>query len=407
MEEATPVVEAEEVEEDEPISAEIPPLPVTPSSTPRGVVEPYQRKRLSGCFFWATAALIGTLLLIGAIFLRARGDQLALALVPTITPIPPTPTYTPTWTPVPSDTPEPTIPPTETPLPPPTDTPQPPRFHQVEFGETLYGLSLLYRISADSIAETNGFTVDSPSVTAGEQLQIPWPTATPPLESMLFEQDGQTFLADVTDCQMYTIEQGDSLLAMAGKFDVPSDVIVQVNRMTQERIDLLQPGDTFCIPQIVDSGMLPPTPGPSPTPTPTSYPAGPQLLYPVNETVIEPADKTLTLQWAAVKDLAEDEWYMVEMMDDSVLDSLPYRGFTRDTAFKVPADWRPSLFTPETHNFRWRVSIVQVTGQRADGVFIYTYGGRESQDAYFSWLSATPTPTPTPTPLPTATPTPE
>lgn len=384
--------------------------PTVSQSTPSAdhapaVVESVMRERRSSIFFWLTAAVVVVFIGLGAWFLRFRGDELAVALVPTLTPIPPTPTYTPTWTPLPTDTPAPTAVPTETPVPPPTDTPQPPRFHDIAAGETLYGISLLYRIAAESIAEANGFTVENPQVQAGLQLQIPWPTATPPLESILIEVDDRTFLADVTDCQMYSLEPGDSLLGLAGKFDVPAEAIVQVNRLTQERIDFLQPGDTFCVPKIVNSDMLPPTPGPSPTPTATSYPAGPSLLYPVNETVIEPADKTLTLQWVAVKDLGENEWYMVELTDEDVADSLPLRDFTRDTSFKVPPEWRPALFEPESHQFRWRVSIVQVTGERADGVFTYTYGGRASGDAYFTWLSATPTPTPTPTPLPTATPT--
>ncbi|MEZ4519019.1 MAG: LysM domain-containing protein [Chloroflexota bacterium] len=62
--------------------------------------------------------------------------------------------------------------PTPTPIPLPTDTPRPPRFHTVESGETLFGLSLLYRISAESIAEANGFGMDSP-IQLGESLNIP------------------------------------------------------------------------------------------------------------------------------------------------------------------------------------------------------------------------------------------
>lgn len=371
------------------------------------VVESTMRERRSSALFWITAVIVVILIGLGALLLRFRGDELALALIPTLTPIPPTLTYTPTWTPLPSDTPAPTAVPTETPVPPPTDTPQPPRFHDIAAGETLYGISLLYRISAESIAAANGFTVDSPQVQAGQQLEIPWPTPTPPLESVLVQIDERTLLADVTDCQMYSLEPGDSLFGLQGKFDVPADVIVEVNRLTQERIGFLQPGDTFCIPRLVDSDTLPPTPGPSPTPTATSYPTGPTLLYPVNETVIDPVDKTITLQWVAVKDLADSEWYMVELANADARDELPFRDFTRDSSFKVPPEWRPVLFEPESFRFRWRVSIVQVTGQRSDGLFTYTYGGRESGDAFFTWLSATPTPTPTPTATPTATPSPE
>ncbi|MCA9994071.1 MAG: hypothetical protein KDE29_23985, partial [Anaerolineales bacterium] len=81
-----------------------------------------------------------------------------------------------------------------------------------------------------------------------------------------------------------------------------------------------------------------------------------------------------------------------------------HQGFTRQNSFRLPDTWRPIV--AEEHRYRWRVSIVSVTGQRQDGGFIYTFGGRASQDGYFTWLGAVPTPTPTPTPLPSATPSP-
>jgi hypothetical protein len=97
---------------------------------------------------------------------------------------------------------------------------------------------------------------------------------------------------------------------------------------------------------------------------------------------------------------------MVELTDLTLSDSHPLRGFTRRTAFRAPESWRPSI--EETHLFRWRVSIIQVTGERIDGSFIYTFGGNSSEIGFFNWLGAVPTPTPTATntPAPTRTPTP-
>jgi hypothetical protein len=96
---------------------------------------------------------------------------------------------------------------------------------------------------------------------------------------------------------------------------------------------------------------------------------------------------------------------MVEVTNLTLPDSHPMRGFTRRNAFRVPETWRPSV--EESHLFRWRVSIVQVTGERLDGSFIYTFGGNSSETAFFNWLGAVPTPTPTATstPRPTQTPT--
>jgi hypothetical protein len=124
----------------------------------------------------------------------------------------------------------------------------------------------------------------------------------------------------------------------------------------------------------------------------------------VNEAVIEPPDGVVRLLWTAVKNLTPAEWYMVELADTNLLDTLPHRAFTRDTSLIVPADWRPDV--PETHQLCWRVSIVNVTGYRSDGLPIYTFGGNSSHPACFDWLGAPPTATPTPTFTPSPTPTP-
>lgn len=377
------------------------PLPPEATEPIPDVVVSVLKERRSNTFFWITAAATVLLFFFGWNWFRDQGPVVMAALIPTTTPIPPTPTYTPTWTPLPSDTPLPSETPTETPIPPPTSTPQPPRFHTVSANDTLFGLSLIYRISADSIAATNGFTMDTP-IQAGQSLEIPWPTATPPLESILIDVNGATVLADAENCEIVQIQSGDSAYALSVARGVPLEAVIRVNRHTADSIQLLQPGDTLCIPKIVFTDTLPPTPGPSPTPLPTSLPDGPSLLYPARGALLDQTLEPILLQWTAVKDLAENEWYMVEMADENIPDSLPYRGFTRDTAFRVPEEWRPSVAEP--HQMRWRVSIVQETGRRSDGGLIYTVGGRASSDEYFTWLGAIPTPTPTPTATATATP---
>lgn len=352
---------------------------------------------------WVMAGLIGLVtLIIGVLVLRSSDGPVVLALAPTFTPIPAAPSLTPTRTPDATETAVPTETPTSTLTPAPTDTPQPPRFHTVAGGETMFGLSLFYRISPGSIADANGVALDAP-IQVGQQLSIPWPTATPPLESLVLQINGENVVADVTDCEIVTLESGDSAYGLSAQRGVPAEAIIAVNRLTEESIQLLHPGDTLCIPRVAPGDNLPPTPGPRPSATSTAFPAGPALLYPINEAVIEPADGVLRLQWVAVKDLAPDEWYMVEVADLDVEDSLPQRAFTRDTSLQVPPSWRPDV--PAEHRLRWRVSIVRKTGERSDGQMIYTYGGQSSGDAYFTWLGAQPIPTPTATP--TLTPTPQ
>jgi LysM repeat protein len=374
--------------------------PVPPPAPVPDVFQAVMREKQSSAVTWLTAVFAVIIFILGILVVQYRDPNMAFAFTVTETPVPPSPTATPTWTPFPSDTPRLTATPAETPVPTETIAPEPPRQHTISVGDTLFGLALQYRISLDSILETNEMTQNS-SIIAGQTVLIPWPTPTPPLAPVGMEVNGELVIADPTDCRRYEVVAGDSLNAIAARADLDYDLFLLVNRLTSESV--IQPGDTICLPVIVYGATLQPTAGPSPTPSLTPQPPGPHLLYPAPDSVVEPPDGVLTLQWAAVKDLAADEWYMVEVTDMTEVNAAPWRGFTRDNAFRVPSTWRPPV--PEMHQMRWRVSIVKVTDFRADGLPLYSYGGRSSADRYFMWEGAVPTPTPTATPLPTITPT--
>lgn len=361
---------------------------------PLPVVESIMIERKSPITIWLAVTFIIFTALV-AIFVLRFPTSASLAFLPTPAVIPATMTRTPTWTPLPSETIIPSASPTITPMPLPTDTLQPPRSHTIVSGETLFGLSLRYGVTVDSIAEANGLAPSS-DIQVSQQLIIPWPTATPPLVPVEVAIGDQTIIADPTDCERYEIAGGDTFFGIAARTRVDLQAILAVNRLTEQSI--LRPGDTICIPTIIRGGQLPPTPGPSPTASATKPPPGPILLYPPPDTDVIPPEGALVLQWVAVKDLSEDEWYMVEVTDLSDIDGHARRGFTRQTSFRVPDTWRPPV--EESHVFRWRVSIVQVTGKREDGTFIYTFGGTTSEDGSFTWLGAVPTPTSTPTPTP-------
>jgi LysM repeat protein len=340
------------------------------------------RESRSQRLFWLVATLVVIGLAATWLALRDEGPRVMAAFIPTTTPLPPTVTNTPTLTPLPS----PTLPPSPTPspssTPAPTSTPREPRFHTVGAGETLFGLSLLYRVSADSIAAANEFDLNAP-IQSGQNLVIPWPTATPPLESVLLEINGEPVMADATSCEIITIQSGDSAYALSAIRGVPIEAIIAVNRQTQESISLLQPGDTLCIPRILYGDTIPPTAGPSPTPSLTPPPGGPVLLYPADGASFAADAGPIVVQWAAVKDLGADEWYMVEVRDLDDRDSLPHRGFTRDQSLRLPDEWRPS--GEGQRHMQWRVSIVAVTGRRSDGGFIYTFRGATGAPSHFLW----------------------
>lgn len=357
------------------------PAPVPPPA----FVDYAVRESRSTRLFWLAATLVFIGLMATWLALRDDGPQVMAAFIPTTTPLPPTITSTPTWTPLPSETVPPTVTPSPSTTPAPTSTPREPRAHTVAAGETLFGLSLLYRITADSIAQANNFDLNTP-IQSGQSLIIPWPTATPPLESVLLTINGEQVMADATNCEIITIQSGDSAYGLSAVKGVPLEAIIAVNRQTQESIQLLQPGDTLCIPRILYGDTIPPTAGPSPTPSLTPPPAGPALLNPPNGASFDATDEPIVLQWLAVKDLAADEWYMVELRDADDRDSLPHRGFTRDQSFRVPAEWRPAA--DGARRMEWRVSIVQVTGRRSDGGFIYAFRGTAGAASYFTWQGA-------------------
>jgi LysM repeat protein len=390
------VEDPEYAKEQEP--ADIKPVGMKTWAPPKS---PKKKRSWSGLVYGITAVLIIFIVLLGIFTVQppeaeAVNEQATIEVL--LSPLA-------TWTPQPSPPPTNTEPPPSTPtitlMPEPTNTLEPPREHTISSGDTLFGLALQYRISLESILEANEMTQNSPII-AGQTLLVPWPTPTPSLVPVGMEFNGELVIADPVDCRRYEIVAGDSLNAIAARADIDYDLFLLVNRLTSDSV--IQPGDTVCIPEIVYGATLPPTAGPSPTPSLTPPPPGPSLLYPVQEAVIDPHDDLITLQWVAVRDLAEDEWYMVEVSDMDNLDAAPWRGFTRDNSFQVPSSWRPTVEEP--HQMRWRVSLVKVTGFREDGLPLFTFGGQSSADAFFTWQGAIPMPTPTHTPTAMATPLP-
>jgi LysM repeat protein len=195
----------------------------------------------------------------------------------------------------------------------------------------MFGLGLRYGISSESIAVTNGLGSDA-GLIVSQQLVIPWPTATPPLVPVQVEIGGQVIVADPTDCVPYEIKSGDTLLGVASRNRVDYRALLAANRLTEQSI--LQPGDEICIPKIIRGGVLPPTPGPSPTATSSPPPAGPHLLLPLPDSEFSSEDDIIVLQWVTVKDLAEDEWYMIEVTDLSEVDAYPKKGICQTDNFQ-------------------------------------------------------------------------
>ncbi len=202
--------------------------------------------------------------------------------LPTVTPVP-LPTFTPTQTPLPTVPPvpvpilTPTFPPsltptssptvkipTATPIPtwPPTSTPTPPCLppaswwpYIVQPGDTLPILAARHGTSPEAIMQAN--CLSSPTIYPGQRLYLPpvYITPTPTLSP--------TPCRPPADWQNYVVQRGDTLYALARRYNTTVYAIVQANCLTSYDIYV---GQNLYLPP------LPPTPTPTVTYTPTSTP---------------------------------------------------------------------------------------------------------------------------------------
>ncbi|MCJ7623273.1 MAG: hypothetical protein MUO76_07200, partial [Anaerolineaceae bacterium] len=136
-----------------------------------------------------------------------------------------------------------------------------------------------------------------------------------------------------------------------------------------------------------------PTPGATPTPTlPPPYLAS-NLLQPADGEIFTAANETITLQWASVGTLRENEAYAVTIEDLSGGVGRKLTDYVVDTKFIVPTSFRPIDDVP--HILRWWVIPVRQTGTTIDGQPIWDPAGAKSGERVFSWWGAsisTPTP---------------
>ena len=78
--------------------------------------------------------------------------------------------------------------------------------------------------------------------------------------------------------------------------------------------------------------------------------------------VHNPTD-VITLQWASVGELRENEAYAVTIEDVTEGNARKLVEYVKDTKFIVPESFRPTSTTP--HVFRWSILPVRQTGTRS------------------------------------------
>jgi len=278
-----------------------------------------------------------------------------------------TPTETATITPTATELPSPTTIPTETPL--------PPFEYTVRSGETCGVISATFRVSVQSIIVLNQLSSEC-FVSVGQKLQIPYPTSTPaPPPTAIPNEATQT--AQACEKVPYTVQANDTLSSISANYNVPQDAIKFYNGLPSDNVLL---GTTIVIPLCERFA----TPGPTPTATlPPPYPS-PNLLLPADGAAFTLANDVVTLQWASIGTLRDNERYQVTILDVTSGQGVPLTEYVTDTKFIVPTSFRPN--DNLAHVIRWWVTTVRQNGVDEQGQPLYTSAGAISDERVFSWV---------------------
>jgi LysM repeat protein len=205
-------------------------------------------------------------------------------------------------------------------------------------------------------------------------LQVPQPTPTlTPEPSATADIIEQTAVARPT----YVVQENDTFNGIVRFFNVDPQALIEVNNLSNP--DQLRAGQVLIIP--VD--QRPPTPGPTPTETPPPPYAAPQLLSPADGAAFTADDPEVTLQWATVAILRENEAYFVTVVDVTCNCARELRVTTISNRLIIPLDLRPE--EPVPHVFRWTVVAARQTGTDSQGQPLYEPAGETSAARTFTW----------------------
>lgn len=223
------------------------------------VIEAYRKQQQRARKAPVVLGLSALFLIVGAAILifwllGSGGPKLSLSLFPTDTPTPTntaTPTLTATASPVPSAT--PTV--TETPTITVTPTQSGPFVYQVAEGDNLWSISQQFKVDLLVLITVNNLDPANPTIRVGDKLIIPAPDTKLPTTTPL-----PTDIRRGTKIS-YTVQLGDSLLAIANQFNSTVDSIKKENKIENE--NQIYPGQVLTI--VV--GLVTPVPTKTITPT--------------------------------------------------------------------------------------------------------------------------------------------
>jgi LysM repeat protein len=291
-----------------------------------------------------------------------------------------TPTITPTATLTVTPTP---VTPTLTVTPEPTLTPF---AYTVKLGDTCGSIAYAFKVSIPSLVLQNNLPADCSTLIEGQVLLVPQPTPTatsmPTATLGGAEATKEACLKDI-----YTVKESDTLSSISLNYNVSAAAIRDWNGLVN---DVVIFGQKLVIPLCSRNTQ---EGGPTPTPTlPPPYPAV-NLLLPADGAAFTLGDQAVTVQWASVGALRENEAYAVTVEDVTEGQGRKLVEYVTDTKFIVPDSFRASDNLP--HVYRWWVATVRQAGTDDDGNPIWESAGVVSASRVFTWLgtlAATPTP---------------
>lgn len=297
-------------------------------------------------------------------------------------------TIPPTETPTITITPSPTI--TTTPQPPTaTNTPVPtptPLSYKVASGDTCSSIAFAFGVSTQSIILLNSLPAACDNLIIGQNLLIPHPTPTStpqPTATMNAEESTRVACGEFE----YTVQENDTLSSISANYAVAIVVLKEYNGLVN---DTVRSGQVIKIPLCQRAA----TAGPSPTPTlPPPY-AAPSLLLPQDGAPFTSTDDTVTLQWASVGTLRDNEAYAVTIVDVTGGQDRKLVDYVVDTKYNVPLSFRPTDNLP--HVIRWWVLTARQVGTDDSGNPIWEPAGASSAQRDFIWVGVALAVTPTP-----------
>lgn len=272
-----------------------------------------------------------------------------------------------------------------------TWTLEPPVQYKVASGNTCLGIALAYNVSVDSIVTLNKLAADCSNLSVGQTLNIPRPTPTASPAPTNTPNATEAAAADCSKVEV-VVKDGDTMGKIAANYAVSTASIIAYNGKPNDTVYV---GEKLVIP-LCEQNLQ--------TATPTANPpyAAPPLLLPADGASYSATD-VITLQWASVGNLRQNESYAVTIEDVTSGDARKWVDYVNDSKYNIPDTYRPSSTTP--HIYRWSILTVRQTGtDKTSGKAIWEPAGDVSVQRVFSWTGTGSNPPPAAAPTTTQNP---